>query len=282
MLKTTKTAAKTARAATTHDNRRRCRINIAAAALGGAATLQALTHPPATADDAHASLTQSRHHTDALFEQAKYHALADALKKSLAHAPDDAQLLWRLARALVKLADAAPDKKAKEPLLRESLSAAERAVGLQPDCAPANKWLGISLSKCSSFEGTKETIKKSFSVRDRFERACALDPADATSRHLLGLWCFEVASLSWLEQKAASALFATPPSATHEEAYAHFLAAERIDPGFYPKNHLLLARSCDKLGKEEEARMWRAHCLAQEVRSPEDEETLRQAAELKL
>ena len=268
--------------------RRRVRhtVNVAAkaaAAIATAATVQALPNNPATAQRATpAPPSHKPHHTDALFEQADYETLADALKKELAHAPDDAQLLWRLARALVKLADAAPDKKAKEPLLRESLSAAERAVGLQTDCAPANKWLGISLSKCSSFEGTKETIQKSFLVRDRFERACALDPADATSRHLLGLWCFEVASLSWLEQKAASALFATPPSATHEEAYAHFLAAERTDPGFYPKNHLLLARSCDKLGKKEEARMWRERCLAQEVRSPEDEETLRQAAELKL
>ena len=37
--------------------------------------------------------------------------------------------------------------------------------------------------------------------------------------------------LSWIEQKAAAALFAAPPTATFEEAHGHFAAAEAMDEG---------------------------------------------------
>ena len=67
----------------------------------------------------------------------------------------------------------------------------------------------------------------------------------------LGIWAFEIAKLSWVEKKAAAVLFATPPKATFEQAYAHFHAAEAMDPGFYPKNLMMLAQTCARLGRTE-------------------------------
>lgn len=51
------------------------------------------------------------------------------------------------------------------------------------------------LSGVGEFLGTSEKIKNSFVVREHFERATELSPNDATARHLLGLWCFEVAKV---------------------------------------------------------------------------------------
>ena len=82
-----------------------------------------------------------------------------------------------------------------------------------------------------------------------------------------------MAKLSWIEQKAAAALFAAPPTATFDEALGHFEQAEQMDPGFYPKNLLLLAQACAKLGRKPEAEAWRAKCLAATARTPEDEQT---------
>ena len=79
---------------------------------------------------------------------------------------------------------------------------------------------------------------------------------------------------------AAAALFATPPTATFEEALGHFEQAERMEPGFYPKNQLLLAQTCARLGRADEARAWLAKCRAATPRTPEDDETLRDAAKL--
>lgn len=196
---------------------------------------------------------------DDLFERNEYDILVTLLRQGLATHPDDAQLLWRLARGLKKQADGVAQKEAQKGLVSEALAHARRALELAPECGPVQKWVGITLSSNSSFEGTTASIKNSFVVAEHFERAIALSPTDATSRHLLGLWCYEVAKLSWLEKKAAAALFAAPPSATFDQAYGHFLAAEQIEPGFYVKNLLLLAQTCAKMGRLDEAKSWVSH-----------------------
>jgi hypothetical protein len=58
---------------------------------------------------------------------------------------------------------------------------------------------------------------------------------------------------------------------------------DRASPpqGFYPKNMLLLAQTCAKLGRKDEAKAWREKCLAQPARTPEDEETHALAAKFK-
>ena len=218
---------------------------------------------------------------DSLFDANEYAALTTLLRTVVSNSPDNAELQWRLGRACKKLSDAEqPKSKAKEALVREGLACAERALQLDDSCGAAHKWYAILLSGTGEFGGTSDTIKNSFVVRSHFERACDLMPTDATSRHLLGLWCFEVAKLSWVERKAAALLFATPPTATFEQAIEHFEAAERMDPGFYPKNLLMLAKSCAKLGRGEEAAAWKARCLAATAKTPEDEETLKEAAKL--
>mmetsp|Transcript_4956 Transcript_4956/g.16101 ORF Transcript_4956/g.16101 Transcript_4956/m.16101 type:complete len:296 (+) Transcript_4956:38-925(+) len=219
---------------------------------------------------------------DTLFEANSFAALASLLRTALASRPDDAALLWRLGRALKKLADAEKAAPAKQALVVEALELADRALAADEACAPCHKWYAILLSDVGAFGGTTEKIKNSFRIAEHFEKAVALAPTDATSRHLLGVWCFEVAKLSWIEKKAAAALFAAPPQATYEQALDHFAAAEQMDPGFYPKNRLMLARTCQKLGRDGEAREWRARCLRSEARTPEDAETLEEAEKLKV
>jgi len=50
-----------------------------------------------------------------------------------------------------------------------------------------------------------------------------MEPNEYSLLHMRGRFAFSVASLSWLERKAAAAFFAEPPSATFEEAIADFL-----------------------------------------------------------
>ena len=133
---------------------------------------------------------------DGLFEANEYGALRAMLREALAQQGDDAELLWRLGRACKKLADSEkPKSDAKKALIREAMKATERALELAPSCGPSHKWYAIVLTELGQFEGTTATIKNSFTVREHFERAVKLSPEDATSRHLLGLWCFEVAKV---------------------------------------------------------------------------------------
>ena len=143
-----------------------------------------------------------------------------------------------------------------------------RRVAARPS---AHKWAGIVISEASSLEGTKAAIERSVDVRAHFERAVELCPDDPTSRHLLGLWHFEIASIGWLQKKAASALFAEPPSSTHDVALELLLAAEALRPGFYKKNRLLIAKAQLKLGERAEARRWLGLALEMPSANADDE-----------
>lgn len=48
-------------------------------------------------------------------------------------------------------------------------------------------------------------------------------PEDRTLLHLHGRWCYNVAELSWMERKLASALFGEPPKSNYDEALESFL-----------------------------------------------------------
>ena len=190
--------------------------------------------------------------------------------------------LWRSARALKKLADAESDPKnanAREAMMSDGLEYATRALAAAPECGAAHKWYAIMLGAKGG--STADKIKNSFVVRDHFDQAAELDPKDATSRHLVGLWCFEVAKLSWIERRAAAALFAAPPEASFEEAHAHLAHAERLEPGFFASNRLLLAQCCDKMGRKGEARKWLAECVAMTPRDADEERALGEARKLR-
>lgn len=93
-------------------------------------------------------------------------------------------------------------------------------------------------------------------MKDHFEKAIELNPADPTSRYLLGLWCFTFADMNWFTKKTAAALFATPPSSSYEEALSHFQEAEKLEPNFFSKNHVMLGKTLLKQNKKDEAKVW--------------------------
>ena len=55
-----------------------------------------------------------------------------------------------------------------------------------------------------------------------------------------------MAGLSWLEKKAAAALYATPPDATFNEALEDFMHVESMDgAGLWKANLLMVAKVTD-------------------------------------
>jgi hypothetical protein len=79
-------------------------------------------------------------------------------------------------------------------------------------------------------------------LQEHIDRAIELRPEEPILHYLNGRWCFEVAGLSWLEKKAAAALFATPPEATYEQALGFFMKSEELSPGTWKANMLMVAK----------------------------------------
>ncbi|XP_051542599.1 regulator of microtubule dynamics protein 1 [Myxocyprinus asiaticus] len=194
-------------------------------------------------------------HSDYLYssgETQKLHQLLVQYKDS-----DDAEFLWRLARAsrdLSLLSSITTEDKKR--LTYEAFDFAKRALEKNESSFAAHKWYAICLSDVGDYEGIKVKIGNSYIIKDHLQRAIELNPKDATSIHILGYWCFAFAELPWYQRKVAAVIFASPPTATYEEALAYFLKAEEVEPNFYSKNLLMLGKTYMMLSDREKAVLW--------------------------
>ncbi|KAM4543883.1 regulator of microtubule dynamics protein 1 [Fundulus diaphanus] len=194
---------------------------------------------------------------------------------------DDAEFLWRLARAsrdLSMLPDT--DGGRKKQLVFEAFEYAKRALERDDKCFAAHKWYAICLSDTGEFEGVKVKIGNSFIIRAHLERAVELNPKDATSLHILGYWCFAFAELPWYQRKVAAVIFSTPPTSTFEEALEFFLKAEKVDPSFYSKNLLMLGKTYMAMKDKEKALLWLTKAKEYPAHTLEDKEVHKEAVEL--
>uniref|UniRef100_A0A8C6T4I1 Regulator of microtubule dynamics protein 1 n=1 Tax=Neogobius melanostomus TaxID=47308 RepID=A0A8C6T4I1_9GOBI len=194
---------------------------------------------------------------------------------------DDAEFLWRLARAtrdMSRRPDTTADK--KKQLVYESNECAKKALEKDEKCFAAHKWFAICLSDIGDYEGIKVKLGNSYIIRDHLQRAIELNPKDATSMHILGIWCFSFAELPWYQRKVAAVIFASPPESSYEEALDYFLKAEAVDPNFYSKNLLMLGTTYLRMNDKEKAKMWLTKAKDYRPLTLEDQEVHKEAADM--
>jgi tetratricopeptide (TPR) repeat protein len=103
--------------------------------------------------------------------------------------------------------------------------------------------------------GKKEKIMQAFSVRKHAEIAVRYNPSDATTHHLLGRLCFNVANISWIERKLAQTLLADPPTATLDQSLEYFLKAAELRENFI-SNSLWIANTYKSMNNTPKAKEW--------------------------
>lgn len=215
---------------------------------------------------------------DVLYNEHSYTKLRNLLLQFKAE--DNPEILWRLARATYEVAKLSSSPSEQKELDFEAYGYVERALLVDPENFAAHKWMFILLDKKASHEGLKERISQSFVVKKHIERACELNPKDATSFHLLGYWCFSVAELPWLQRQLASTLFATPPVSSYEEALQYFLRGEEVEPNFYSMNLLMLGKTYLRLNNKEKAIAYLTRARDYAIASSEDLEAKQEAVKL--
>eukprot|EP01127_Copromyxa_protea_P001237 TRINITY_DN1127_c0_g1_i2.p1 TRINITY_DN1127_c0_g1~~TRINITY_DN1127_c0_g1_i2.p1 ORF type:complete len:143 (-),score=40.60 TRINITY_DN1127_c0_g1_i2:65-493(-) len=111
-------------------------------------------------------------------------------------------------------------------------------------------------------------IGNSFKIREFFDRADSLSSNDPTVKHALGKWSYKIANIGWAERTVASALFASPPTATFEDALPYFLACEELVVGkvryqsIASSNYLMLGQTYEGLKNTEKAKEYYNKCIA--------------------
>lgn len=92
--------------------------------------------------------------------------------------------------------------------------------------------------------------------------------------------CFAFAELPWYQRKVAAVIFASPPTATYEEALEFFLKAEEVDPNFYSKNLLMLGKTYMMLRDDEHAATWLRKACDYPALTDEDKQVRKEALDL--
>lgn len=161
---------------------------------------------------------------------------------------------------------ASQNKSGASAFSKDAYDNAKEALELDNQLSAAHKWVSITVAKVS--KDTTEKIKNAFKIRDHALEAARLDPTDATPHHILGEWALNVASIGWFERKAAAALYASPPSATYDEALAHYLKVEELDPDFSVLNRARIVQVLLELKRKDEARKWMAKADELAARRP--------------
>jgi len=194
-----------------------------------------------------------------------------------------AEVCFRLARSCYNLISSKDPLDAylndttekKKKLAEEALRYAQEALDHAPNDFRSYYWNGIAIQSMGEFEGTKYTISRLNDIRGYFEQAADLssseDKSTAMVHYCLGSWCFSLANLGWLSRKVASTVFASPPTASFEEALEHFKRAEEVNPGFWNKNTLMIAECYYKLGDKEKAYEWAVKAVETPFQNVEDE-----------
>ncbi|XP_076016285.1 regulator of microtubule dynamics protein 3 [Genypterus blacodes] len=193
---------------------------------------------------------------------------------------DSREFLWRLARAYSDMHQSSEDKQEKRAYAergREEAEAALRKNGLNAEC---HKWFAVLAGLTRQHQSMHSKLKSSHILKEHLDRALSLRDDDPMCSFLLGRWCYEVATLDWLEQKAASAFYQSPPTSTLHDALENFLKAEELHPGFSKTVRLYIAKCHKELGNIPEARNWTELALKMPASTKDDEETSKLEAQL--
>jgi tetratricopeptide (TPR) repeat protein len=170
--------------------------------------------------------------------QAQYDMLLSVVTDDAAMAAN-AGAQWRLGRAGYNVANEQADKSSKQPYVERALQAAEAAVKLEDGNGQAHKWNGILLGSKGNFLPTKEKIANAYVIRDHFTKAAECMPNDATAHHCLGVWCWQILQIGYIERAAAAVIFGTPPSSTYEDCEKSLLKCAELNAE-HVQNNLML------------------------------------------
>lgn len=190
------------------------------------------------------------------------------------------EILWRLARAAVDKGKHSSDDKEKQKLYFEAFDYIKKALTLNDKNFAVHKWYAILLDYTGEYEGTKQRISNAYQVKTHFLKSIELNPTDATSIHSLGYWCFVFADMPWYQKKIASALFATPPTSSYDEALKYFLLAEETDPNFYSTNLLMLGKTYLRMKNNKMALIYLQRTKEFPVKTPDDRKAHEEALQL--
>ncbi|KAJ0400464.1 hypothetical protein P43SY_004813 [Pythium insidiosum] len=215
-----------------------------------------------------AALQAQAHWDDAKYDR---NALLDELKAAYAADSTDVGVMWRLTRAAYDVAHLnATSADKKKELIYYAYDLIQKAEPLGKNIAEVHNWIGIILSAIGDYEGTKVAISNAYKIKEHWEESIRIQPDYPPTYFLLGNWCVRISDLSWIERKAASVLFGSPPQSSYDEALKFLLKHEELKPLSWKRVTILIAEVYYKKKDWAKAKEWAEKTMSIEIKNEED------------
>jgi tetratricopeptide (TPR) repeat protein len=187
-------------------------------------------------------------------------------------APDDVELLVKIARQYSYLMDDATSKPEKIKQGTIALEYSERAVKADSKSSDAHLSVAICLGKLALVQSNKEKIAAAFRIKNSAETAARLNPRSDYAWHILGRWHQALASTGTIAKSIGRFLYGALPEGSNEESVKFFEKAIAANPSRLI-HHIELGRTYANMGRVEEAREALNRGLAMPSTEKEDEQT---------
>jgi tetratricopeptide (TPR) repeat protein len=166
---------------------------------------------------------------DEAFRRIDYPAAIAAYEEEYVRCPNEAEVLWRLARVYVCAGEVKEGEDAERDF-RRAEQYARRCIELDSASVEGHTWLAASLGYQALHAGVVEKIELTSEMHRVLDRVLSLDPQNDAAYSMRGSYFRAFANASWLERRLAVVLFPSLPEGGYEEAEAALKKAIALAP----------------------------------------------------
>jgi len=192
--------------------------------------------------------------------------------------PDNVEVFYRVAMTRVDLGEVADSDRKRASMYNQALEAAQAAVDADSTHAFAHLSLAIAEGRVALSAGTREKIRRSRAVKEHADRAIELDPDLSSAYHVRARWNREVADLGFFSRTIVRTVYGGLPEASFEQSVKDFQTA--IEKEDRIVHHLELARTYEKMDREDDARKELELLLTMENDDPDAPKQKQEAREM--
>lgn len=201
---------------------------------------------------------------DEAFTRIDYAAAVALYEQQLPLYPNDAQLLWRLARVYVCAGEVKDNGEGESDFARAE-EFARRCIQVDSTSVEGHTWLAAALGYRALHAGLVAKVELTAEMNQELDRALALDPQNDAAYSMRGSYFRAFANASWLERRVAVLLFPSLPEGGYEEAEAALKKAIALAPEVM-RHHYELGILYLDWGRTAEARAALEHAATLPIR----------------
>jgi tetratricopeptide (TPR) repeat protein len=166
---------------------------------------------------------------DSAFASLDYRTAVREYERAREANPGDAQVLWRLARVYVCMAETADDPD-RSRLLQRAEECARRSMASDSTLAEAHTWRAAALGYIAFYAGMSEQVRLTWEILAETEKALALNPRDDAAYSIRGSLYRALGGAGWLKRQLAQLFVGKLPPGGYEEGEAALLRAVLLAP----------------------------------------------------